>query len=170
MIYKFEYNKYNYCIGKSIFRLLLTLLSILYSVEICLILVFVYNKYYKIFNISIGVFLLELFIFFIIQSSILIIFVKKIIRPFYYSNMIDMTFGFLGIPKSYTECFVKIDENNNEFFTVFNENIENRIYYNEIKKRYNFRKFFVIKYNKRAKIILPNINSIKEKIEEKILF
>ncbi|WP_300348899.1 hypothetical protein [Clostridium sp.] len=76
-----------------------------------------------------------------------------------------MTFGFLGMPKVYTEYFVKIDENNNEFFTVFNENIENKIYYDEIKKIYSFRKFLIIKYNKKAKIILPNINLIKEKIK-----
>lgn len=168
MIYKFEYNKYNFCTVKTIFRLLLTFLAILYSLEICLVLVFVYDKYYKVFNISIEVFLLELFIFFILQSVILIIFIKKLISPFYYSNMSDMTYGFLGMPKAYTECFVRIDENNNKFFTVFNENIENRIYYDEIKKIYNFRKFFVVKYNKKAKVILPNINLIKVKIEEKI--
>lgn len=168
MIYKFEYNKYNFCTVKTIFRLLLTFLAILYSLEICLVLVFVYDKYYKVFNISIEVFLLELFIFFILQSVILIIFIKKLISPFYYSNMSDMTYGFLGMPKAYTECFVRIDENNNKFFTVFNENIENRIYYDEIKKIYNFRKFFVVKYNKKAKVILPNINLIKVKIKEKI--
>lgn len=164
MIYKFEYNKSNFCTVKTIFRLLLTFLAILYSLEICLVLVFVYDKYYKVFNISIEVFLLELFIFFILQSVILIIFIKKLISPFYYSNMSDMTYGFLGMPKAYTECFVRIDENNNKFFTVFNENIENRIYYDEIKKIYNFRKFFVVKYNKKAKVILPNINLIEEKI------
>lgn len=168
MIHKFEYNKYNLNIGKTILRLLLTFLSMLYSLEICLVLVFVYDKYYKVFNISFEVFLLELFIFFIIQSGILIIFIKKIIRPFYYSNMSDMTFGFLGMPKAYTECFLRVDENNNEFFIVSNENIENRIYYDEIKKIYNFRRFLVVKYNKRAKIVIPNINGLKERIEEKI--
>lgn len=165
MIYKFEYNKYRYILVKTIFKLTLIILSIMYSLEIFLILLLVYNKYYKFFYISIKVFLLESFIFFILQSVILIIFIKKIIRPFYYSNMSGMTFGFLGMPKVYTECFVKIDENNNEFFTVFNENIENKIYYDEIKKIYSFRKFLIIKYNKKAKIILPNINLIKEKIK-----
>lgn len=82
--------------------------------------------------------------------------------------MSDVTYGFLGIFKEYTECFVKVDENNNEFFTVFNANIENRIYYDEIKKIHSFRKILIIKYNKKSRIILPNINELKETIKEKI--
>ncbi len=168
MIYKFEYNKYMFDLRKTMINILRFILSIISSFCVSSCLIIFYLKYFKFFDISPKVFFVELFIVFIILNLISIVGILKLSKPFFYTNMSDVTYGFLGIFKEYTECFVKVDENNNEFFTVFNANIENRIYYDEIKKIHSFRKILIIKYNKKSRIILPNINELKETIKEKI--
>lgn len=143
--YKFSYNK-NRFIGVNILMAVgLVMFSIFGAFLVTALVLDLYANLY--FDIDLLIMILIVF------SIIYIYIVLKIYKILNNALFEQFTYGFLGVSKSYSECYLEV---NDDHIKIYNENIEHRFCYNNLKKVKLYKNLISFKYNKEVVIIPVN--------------
>lgn len=145
--YKFTYLKNKFVTSNRIMNLWLFVLSIFAA--LCFIILL--SEFFSGLIDDIELFLL-LFIGF---SFISFYMSKKCFNIISIALYKQFNYGFLGTDKEYDDCFLQV---NDEYIKIYNDNIEYKFYYKNIKK-YKISRNSIKFYHKKGYIIIPIKNN-----------